>query len=42
VAILKTQLCCAGCVLLQDLEAGTVLWLLANTLCERTYVTRKK
>jgi hypothetical protein len=29
-------------VLLQDLEAGTVLWLLANTLCERTYVTRKK
>lgn len=41
VAASKTYKFCAGCVL-QGLEAGTVLWLLANTLCERTYVTRKK
>jgi hypothetical protein len=28
-------------LLLQELEQGTALWLMANTLCERTYVARK-
>jgi hypothetical protein len=26
----------------QELEPGKVMWLFANTLCERTYVARKK
>jgi hypothetical protein len=32
--------CCCACP--QELEAGKLLWLFANTICERTFIARKR
>lgn len=43
--VLATDICVwqpPFCPCLQELEPGRCVWLMANTLCERTYVTRKR